>query len=1654
MRIVIDDLNVFLDNEIKGITFNDYKIGKEKLVFPKSSTEIHPVFPPEEQLLIELNKIEWVCKMLKVLKKSFSSECEEMLIFVSRFQMCLLRELVSTFENEIVPSQINDFESLIEELDEEGPESRNLIHVITAIKSAPRWEKKLFNLYQKVKKTFFFISRSTLEQLGRYGLDPNTQTFDVLKSLGKCACEFSKGFHNKGLNLKEIKLEEGNTKENISKINHNIMLLENMKSALYIDYLPMDQIFEFYKNGGLENLQELYQSTVDIVGKIHNSADNSFKSLVINLGTSIVKIYVTIMKPSNIVTLSSSIMSKATQADLIKEGFKGIENFIATLLVIVVENLIFKTNYGEFKSAIKFLAECMNPAFTLLIDVLRNYPKKETIEGLINALKSSIQDWRRLIIDIPSEMIDTLSSLGFGREECEDALRRHNLNATDAIAELLLEREKNAASPQQNVPPQLKSKIVAAKELPKEFSGWMDHFLTALYEALYSISNYKCKYLLYSLSEFQENHRPYKIKNAFKLLLNELQTLLFSIELSYQPTFAQNDEFPISELSETTMTEKFRNKVKKYTAVEGGITENELIVLHKMSALIDIISTFLRLSKTNELLNIMCQNKIAQCLIEVLAKLLQKELILPGRKLIPKILVLLAMMYKEVNQTYQGEMFEQNLGTIEESKEKNISSAPKVKASDLLPIPEDVNRLVGLLSKLIESDEAVTAMIKSLTLTKPKLSYAFITSEIITTIVLLLCHLTKNPTNAKIVIQNGILQKILVLKTISGSREKIPSGLISELVFNLLETPELLGKYMERIIKSVLFAKAQWLNKNQPLPQNETELMMLQKNTGIDMDQFLGSMNFLITRNTFIFFQACNKCAILRKEMQKDSLNKITAKNFIVLKIDYLKEMLADCTLQCPKIPFYVNRKFVKGKAGLNYYFLLEKSIKENEELMKSAFSGITSQLFDRLITIHFERKEYLSKLIKGEKNVNPKIDYLISEKMLLDLIGQIVRIYPESLANLFMFKSQNPKITGNTLISFLLSSVFPLGYISGKNSELKIERDEDWKNKTIQLIKYMTFENKHLNQTSHKILIKEMRRRIISEIWCILKRAVKLLKPENFKSESARLNTLSESFSSLSILEGLLLTEGNSVTHPKTNEYEIMKEILSYQHKSILKLCSKIIQNSNLHSSQSDFLVTCSVNLLERITRFNNWGAKIKLELVLDPEKLKEDNLQLKEIELYNGLYIEDGGEARKAEESDSEEENIPEEYDISENVEEEELPIPAEETEKSVVEEKKQPEEKLESPILLYANDDGDSNDQDMDDEVSLMALQEIRRRHLFAFEDVDDELQILQDRWRHPQQRNRQRIRPNRNVELDTVQVKINSDALDTGKNKDIKCGLGAIYERESTGDTNNEIMKQIGGDILGEEKLLVHNQLVREVHRGRFVLERFIGNPAFMREEEEEKKEELPEVSLFGYTIDKRNINNLVKNQLIGKLETQVIMPEEPKKEIPIPQPEKKIEEKKGAAPENKEEIKKTEIKKEEVKNEQQTRVEQELKQALITRRREELAQLVPDLRIEDDNIILQIDPEFLIDLSPEMRRQSIQSLISQQRAQNNSLGSGPREPSEMDPATFIATIADENIRDEILMTAEPEFIAALPANLISTIRKLERKSKLWKTASKT
>eukprot|EP01022_Parablepharisma_sp_SALTPOND_P015755 TRINITY_DN2254_c0_g1_i2.p1 TRINITY_DN2254_c0_g1~~TRINITY_DN2254_c0_g1_i2.p1 ORF type:complete len:3562 (+),score=437.62 TRINITY_DN2254_c0_g1_i2:2957-13642(+) len=1685
----------------RGIPLGDFATGKRAM--GSTADEIIAAFPEEQKLSVVLSTVEWICKSVKLFGRVFPRGSDSVLGFIGAFHSLLIKELIRLYSqrDHKKPEEIKQFLSkMCEDVKDSTDDicSSKLSTFLTE-NAGSHYERTISNLYKKVRTALPDLIKSSFRRVRRYEMDPRTAQAEILRSIGRCAGKLvGEAFGNPEVTLMGL---AANKEDSEKRVLHNILLVKDASKIMLGEYVSLIQVFEFNKTGGFDQLHGIYQQTVNLIIDLRSTGTVFLESLKLLL-TYLMKLYATIMSPSQLKMLSSKMVPFTGQSELTAQGFKTTEDFIASVLAYVVEGMLFQTKYKEYKTAVRFLAECAPHAFMILLNVIRKYPNRNTLTQLFqeSGPESNYEDYlerrrrrEREQQPVPPTMVEQLLLMGFDPAESEDALRRNDLNVDNAITDMITRREEAMKYQETalNAPALLSGKSgmrkLEAKTLQKEIEGWLDYLLASLYEGLYSISTYKYKYLLYSISEFQSLSRPYKIRNAFALLLNELQTLLFSLELTYEFTLIPNEEFPVTELAEASITDKLKKKIEKYTKTEGGVTEEKLIVLHKMSTLIDVITTFLRLSKTNELLKIMCENKIAQCLIVVLSKLVEKELVLPGRKLLPKVLVLLGMIYKEVHQTFQGELLEQRMKLLmAEGPAAPVQTDTKVHAMDLLPNADDTNRLIQLLCALLNMDPDVTSILRSVKMPsqdKPVKNTVLVTTEVLTATLLLVSHITKDYGNVSIVLKSGLIGKILELKQVEGSRDAVPSGLFVELVFNLFESPEILGKYMERVITSVLFAKTQWREKGRVMPKDEAEVAALQRASAIDMDRFLGSIGFLMARNAYAFFESCKKVALLQQELQKDAGGKSVIKYSIALNKDSVLKMVKEGSVEVPNVKVMDKKELKLTKEENEYVTLLEKGVKENLEVIQKTNADVLLQITSRLIQAHFE-----------DKNSN---NHVVNETLLLDVVGQLIKTYPETLALLLTYRdSPNPSVTGNSLISFLFSALFPQKYLSANS---RLQQNDEWKNKVIALVKYMTYSNIHLHHLRHHILLTEIRKRVVAEIFRMLAKDAPTKLPDPL--------ALAKAYSTSTILEGLLLSGENSVMFPRENQYTILKEMLK-QKREILKACTGIARRCNLHSEQAELVTNSIVNVMERVTRFNKVVGSA--EVPMSEKKAEEE-----EIVCVLELYAEEYKEGAEPMEINVEEEE--EKVEEDEYVGEEEIKLPQEEN--------LRPDSHLLQPqrefVPRYAEREyslgGESEEEDdFGEEFSAM---DFLRRH------INDGL--VEDDFRRVRQRPRPRARGNRN-ELESVQVQINSEPLDKGKSRDVRSGLHDIYERESAENTNAQITKIIKGDVLGEEAHPVGENVDREIELREMELHMgYHFSPWRMRigeAEEEAKQEELPAISLFGYVMDKQKISELLKNQLIGTLETQVVHPEEVKKEEPKkeevkkeeakkeevrkeeikegeepvsslilqPVPESKQEEEKKSEPpaevhkeeekkaeqpagtgepssmtpadlanlinsmmgsgnaplpeEHKGEERKEEEHKQEEKKEEEKKLEADLTEALVAQRRRELSQLIPNLQIEDTNVLLQIDPEFLRALTPELRQQSVQQLLAQNRPRAQSPSrSPPRGPADMDPATFIATIADENLRDEILMSASPEFLAALPPDMSARAEHLRERN---------
>jgi hypothetical protein len=116
-------------------------------------------------------------------------------------------------------------------------------------------------------------------------------------------------------------------------------------------------------------------------------------------------------------------------------------------------------------------------------------------------------------------------------------------------------------------------------------------------------------------------------------------------------------------------------------------------------------------------------------------------------------------------------------------------------------------------------------------------------------------------------------------------------------------------------------------------------------------------------------------------------------------------------------------------------------------------------------------------------------------------------------------------------------------------------------------------------------LLLTEMRRRALSEMLRVLDSLTKTEDP-NLSTRNPRI--LAQLYSTLSLLEGLLIHEENSVEFPKENQVRVLKDLLRSKRTPLIRMCTKALHGKTLHLAQAEPLVVHIINILERITRFN----------------------------------------------------------------------------------------------------------------------------------------------------------------------------------------------------------------------------------------------------------------------------------------------------------------------------------------------------------------------------------------------------------------------------------------------------------------------------------
>ena len=1155
---IVKDFFIEIGNKLGNIDelayFSGFLNGKNKLHTKPDDYIL--LFPPQDQAFIMLNIIENQCEIIKHLGIS-STANEDIIKILSSVHKLLIREILNISEE-------NKCENIITlneppQRNEDSTHFEQYCHFIIPFKT--EYEILLEQTYQQVRKSYLSIMKSAITKR-KYEKDSPNQYLLIFKSFGKLVSDYFLDILNKTRTFSKI----ADKKEQLHKLWYLIIAIDDAKLILFYEIAVGHLVQEFYMNGGLETLLELYQWVVTetILARKDNEPTTPIVQALTTLTNILLGTFEKLLDPNNIkkqLTIAQNNYSEL--------GFKTAEDFIVSLIIYIWEGILIKTNYGEFNNCIKFLGQCNIAAFEVFLNIIKKYSDRKHISALLHF------DMAKNRRDLPffAEM--------FPQQQHSESAQSQTEEPRPAISGAQPPPHHEHA---QKIIGLGNMRRIEAKEIQKEFEQSFNYLMAILYESLYSISSSKSQHLLFSLVDSQEGIGMYKTEKFFSQLLNEIQMLICSIEFSFDANLIPNTEYSYPDFADLPLTPALKEKIQKEESAD--YPKEEIMVFYKIGILVELILTFIRQSKIQTLTLMCSMNQLSRCLIAILGVISSKNKILFNKDLIPKILVLLSLIYKETFFTIQCDELEKQLQEL--NGQKHEEQGNKM----CLPSTSEVKLLIASFAKILE--QSVNQHIDESPEKKP---ISLFNTEIITLILLILHYLSTDYNNINEILGSGIMASIFSLKSLP-EKEKIPIPLFIQVIVNLMESPEQLGIYMKRIIINSMFAKTGWApskGKHEKINYQD-----LQEKTGISVEDFIGNMRFLLNRNPKIFMDSCRAIVELRKETKKSEENKENplTNNIIVLSLECIEKTVQDKKRRVPEVPLSCMQLHLSAKdthkssqeltaeekTMKNYKQLLQNSIKESTGTLGKTTGSLMCFMLERLIEINSSLHNLAES--KGDQHANQESpdNLLIGEETIIEAMSEFIRIYPETISLLLSFKSAKyPKICGATLVSFLLRSVFPQRYLQDKKGKFEVVENEKWKEKTLKFVKHLMYENKNLMTIKHRVLLSEMKRRVVYELLTILSSLIAEKRQGEFPQKSLSLLN-----SCLSIFEGLLTAVENSISFPISNVYQIIKLSLSTPSLSLIHLCMELLKGLNMHSGQAEILTTKLVKILERLTRFN----------------------------------------------------------------------------------------------------------------------------------------------------------------------------------------------------------------------------------------------------------------------------------------------------------------------------------------------------------------------------------------------------------------------------------------------------------------------------------
>ena len=683
-------------------------------------------FPRLEQLPIILGYVESYGEIVKFMSttKDIQLEFQSLLTLLADLQALLLRELIgcmrakNTVKDRQPPIVPKDRLKAYCKVILSALGDKTDIFELCGAGVKGEWEVMVLNTYATIKKVILYVSKGIQNRRRIHNHESSTVTQNlqtVAKSLIIRIKEFSLGYLQR-TSLYEIdKLGVGDLEELRYFLIYSGQVLIDLACILTHEQTQAKIILHFFTDQGYNYLFQFLSWLVPLSYKIKELEREEEREIKVevesrrteeekkeadiqpvdawtayqsNIGA-ILMIILKAMDPD-----SPSFVLSLQNTDL-QGYFSSQTSFISNLISNLMDKLLYKINYGVAGNPIHFFSQYSHPGFVPFELFLRRVYKKFPV---LSKLKSGHAG--RGASEVPPELVEQLIIMGFNRERAIEALEMKEFNMDAAINYLINNPAKGIGKLQLAIPgssetnmfesPSIllfdseevpeceitEKKIVlpgiefynkiekdmGVEQLSKQHSLWISSLQEWLFECIYPVSMFKCRYLIINLvNSLSLPNSPNLLQEYFLLTMYELSMLMTSIHIDYPINIPLTEKCMSSDFvfADYSISHKLRHKLNDYPSLNEDIA----LTLDKVRILLDTFITFIKSEK--RCTGIMYEMGYYRDLVSLLNVLLMKEHISLTGRLLPKVLMLVYLILSE------GEKIEvENKKNAEEEKAK------------------------------------------------------------------------------------------------------------------------------------------------------------------------------------------------------------------------------------------------------------------------------------------------------------------------------------------------------------------------------------------------------------------------------------------------------------------------------------------------------------------------------------------------------------------------------------------------------------------------------------------------------------------------------------------------------------------------------------------------------------------------------------------------------------------------------------------------------------------------------------------------------------------------------------------------------------------------------------------------------------------------